>query len=275
MRPQFLTSAEVAHLLGVAPTSVKRWADAGLLSCYTTPGRHRRFTREEVERFRRDHRRGAPPEPTPVEAWLALLDSPRGAALLHAELLLQRDVCGSWWRLADRLGTVVERIGEDWARGDLSVVGEHERSERLARALAACVEASEVRDGAPVCLLASAEGDAHTLGLRLAELCLREAGWATRWVGAPTPAAELLAPIERGEVAMVALSASEAASARARLDAQARTIAAACDRASVALVLGGAGPWPEPMPPAGPGSGRVRTFADFHALLGRHPAAVR
>ena len=44
-------------------------------------------------------------------------------------------------------------------------------------------DALPVGERGPVCLLACAEGDDHTLGLSLAELCLREAGWATLWAG--------------------------------------------------------------------------------------------
>ena len=48
-----LTTAEVAALLGVTVTTVKRWSDQGLLRCAKTAGKHRRFSRFEVERFRR------------------------------------------------------------------------------------------------------------------------------------------------------------------------------------------------------------------------------
>lgn len=48
-----LTPYEVAALLNVAPVTVRSWAKKGLLSACTTPGGHRRFLREEVERFAR------------------------------------------------------------------------------------------------------------------------------------------------------------------------------------------------------------------------------
>ena len=46
-----LSNVEVGRLAGVGPTAVKRWADQGLLPCVRTAGGHRRFRRDEVEKF--------------------------------------------------------------------------------------------------------------------------------------------------------------------------------------------------------------------------------
>lgn len=46
-----LTPAEVAALFRVDPKTVTRWAKAGKLSSIRTLGGHRRYRREEVERF--------------------------------------------------------------------------------------------------------------------------------------------------------------------------------------------------------------------------------
>jgi len=51
--PNLLSTRQVATLLGVGGSSVKRWADRGLLACVKTAGGHRRFEREAVDSFRR------------------------------------------------------------------------------------------------------------------------------------------------------------------------------------------------------------------------------
>jgi excisionase family DNA binding protein len=39
----------------VSPVTVRQWAQKGQLNALTTPGGHRRFTRQEVERFAREY----------------------------------------------------------------------------------------------------------------------------------------------------------------------------------------------------------------------------
>jgi excisionase family DNA binding protein len=51
----YLTPNEVADLLMVSPVTVRQWAQKGQLHALTTPGGHRRFTHQEVERFAREH----------------------------------------------------------------------------------------------------------------------------------------------------------------------------------------------------------------------------
>lgn len=48
---QPLTTGAVARLFAVTPSTVVRWADAGLLPSFTTPSGHRRFRLEDVEAF--------------------------------------------------------------------------------------------------------------------------------------------------------------------------------------------------------------------------------
>jgi len=38
-------------MLGVSPATLRRWSDAGRLKVFTTPGGHRRFSREALERL--------------------------------------------------------------------------------------------------------------------------------------------------------------------------------------------------------------------------------
>jgi excisionase family DNA binding protein len=68
--PDWLALGQAASMLGVDPDTLRRWADAGRLRSFTTPGGHRRFARPELERMlavRRSGRRslaalGATPE---------------------------------------------------------------------------------------------------------------------------------------------------------------------------------------------------------------------
>jgi excisionase family DNA binding protein len=45
------TSSGAARHLGVSLATVRRWADAGHLDYYRTPGGQRRFSHDQLERF--------------------------------------------------------------------------------------------------------------------------------------------------------------------------------------------------------------------------------
>jgi excisionase family DNA binding protein len=47
----WLTTTEAASLLGVHPSTVRRWADEGSLPVMLTPGGHRRFAGSVIDRF--------------------------------------------------------------------------------------------------------------------------------------------------------------------------------------------------------------------------------
>jgi excisionase family DNA binding protein len=52
------TSSQAARYLGVSLATVRRWTDAGHISCYRTPGDQRRFSRDQLDEFVASMRRG-------------------------------------------------------------------------------------------------------------------------------------------------------------------------------------------------------------------------
>ncbi len=92
--PGWLTLTAACRLLGVSPSTVRRWADTGLVRTFVTPGGHRRFSRAGLEtllperptarpsltelgetagRMARGYRRAAEASPTHVP-WVEALD---------------------------------------------------------------------------------------------------------------------------------------------------------------------------------------------------------
>jgi len=231
-----ITSAEAAKLAGVGATAIKRWADSGLLPCVKTVGGHRRFRRSDVERLVR--------RADDWQDWLDLLVRGTDVHVVHARLLEERGRRGAWHEVADALGGLLTEIGRRWQAGELSVLEEHLASGRLQRALAAVSDTLPVSPLAPRALLATAEGDEHTVGISLAELTLREAGWQTESAGSRTPVGEIVERLGRGGVRMVALSASVSSADEARLKAEVDALAGVCRSNGVELVMGGQGAWP-------------------------------
>ena len=54
----WLSLGPASQLLGVDPGTLRRWADEGRVSVYTTPGGHRRFDRRALERLATERRPG-------------------------------------------------------------------------------------------------------------------------------------------------------------------------------------------------------------------------
>ena len=269
MERDLLTTREVAKLLGVGTTSIKRWADSGLLRCVKTPGGHRRFPRDGVDAFLERGQSepsygGARVSPqNRTESWLRRLKDGISTNDIVKSLHAEWRGHGSWYEVADSMSLVLEEIGRAWARGDLSVIQEHIISERLMRAIARIVESDLPTDGTRTCMLMAAEGDDHTLGLSLVELCLREVGWSTTWVGRKTPVHIACEYILGQDIQMVAVSASEYSRDSAALADQANRLAHACRTKGVPLMLGGMGLWPGDLE----GTTRIFTFTQLHDAL--------
>jgi excisionase family DNA binding protein len=45
------TSSQAARYLGVSLATIRRWTDAGHVSCYRTPGGQRRFSKDQLDGF--------------------------------------------------------------------------------------------------------------------------------------------------------------------------------------------------------------------------------
>jgi excisionase family DNA binding protein len=239
---ELLTTSDAARIIGVGTTSVKRWADTGLLNCIRTAGGHRRFTRDSLDRFIRLQSQDEPVV-NEVTRWIDILLSEMSHELA---LIRARARLGSWCRVAEELDPVLVELGLRWAHGQLSIAEEHIVTERLSRSIARITESLPLLPNPPVCLLAAVESEEHRLGLHLAELCLRESGWMSIWLGACTPTEAITERVRLDRrIQLVGLSASEACldpSLLRRVDA---SVGDVCRERNVALMLGGRGPWPD------------------------------
>jgi photoactive yellow protein len=77
-----MTTRDVADLLGVGVSSVKRWTEQGDLPCVRTAGGHRRFESATVDRFRREQLEQSE-ETRPYPAGMLNIDGYRLPAPLH------------------------------------------------------------------------------------------------------------------------------------------------------------------------------------------------
>lgn len=266
----YLTTIQVAALLGVGPTTIKRWVAQGLLPEVRTVGHHRRFRREDVEAFlaRRHQLADSTPE---VDRWIQLLlGQPRMFEIQQALFWLRSETSG-WWVVCELLGRVLDEVGRRWASGRLTIAREHWISGRLAGALAGCSASIPVPAGGPRAVLAAAEGEEHTLGLSLAEPCLLERGWRTECLGRFIPTPALIERVREGGLAMMGLSASAHSSDREHLSRQLRQLVPVCRQTGVHVLLGGRGAWPHPFDH----THRVTSLEDLGPTLDRIESRIR
>lgn len=240
----WLSTKDAMKMLGVGSTTIKRWADEGLLNSSRTAGGHRRFQRSDVIRLANStpERDLALPE---VDIWVRRLTSSDYDDNLTQQIHALCSRLGSWYETADFLGRVLTEVGNGWANGTISVIEEHIASNRLRLAVGALAESMIVPDEAPICRLATLSGETHELGLFFARLCFRASGIETTFIGADTPADDLVRFIHENEQSVIGLSASAWLTDYGTLNQAVLKIAAACRTTGTELILGGEGAWPD------------------------------
>ncbi len=264
---ELVSSTQAAELLGVHVASIKRWADQGKLRCIRTPGGHRRFPLSAVKALGDDFSRESNPEHNQADEFrLRLFESLRNGQQMAAEAVMLEfwGQVGSWAAVGDAIGRLLEDMGRAWAAGQLNITDEHVASETLLRSLARLqLMIPRGGDTAPVCALATAPGDEHTLGLAMSELVLAEHGWRTLWLGRFTPVATLCETVVRDDVSMLAVSASAFSSSANVLSDLVIRVGPLAKGAGTTLVLGGSGSWPEGVYDVA----RVRSHVEYGAVL--------
>ena len=109
---EWISTKETTRMLGVAPTTLRRWADEGKLVCQRTAGGHRRFLRSSIESFQRI---GIEPSVDAAELreWVAFLQN---NDVHHVRQRLNKLYAQSedWFAVADFLGSVSVEVGELW-----------------------------------------------------------------------------------------------------------------------------------------------------------------
>jgi methanogenic corrinoid protein MtbC1 len=130
-------------------------------------------------------------------------------------------------------------VGERWGSGRWSVADEHLASRTLLRALELVrpEPGAEARVG-PLAVLAGVDGEHHVIGLVCLEHVLAEDGWAVANMGANLPAADLGTFVARNDVALVALTAMDAARVEALGEAVAAVRGAERER-RIPVIVGG------------------------------------
>ncbi len=266
MTTTLYSSRDVAVMLGVNESTVKRWSDEGWISCFKTPGGHRKYRMSDVAEFARA--RGYKPVGLELSSFnadesmrirLAAMERRFDTlAVIYREVALGgegerlADLAGhlyaagiSFAEICDRIvGPSMRRIGGEWEKGELEVNREHAASHatiEMLNRLRPSLRALPAR-GTAVC--GTLPGELHDIPLLCVRMALEMEGWRTYYVGGNIPAASLADAIRAHNPGIVCLSATLPRT-REELAAAVEEIRRASAGRSYELILGGSAVTPE------------------------------
>ncbi|QDV32738.1 B12-binding domain-containing protein [Tautonia plasticadhaerens] len=253
-----LKTRQLAGLLNVSVSTIKRWVDLGELPATRTVGGHRlvplsgalRFAAERglptdrLERFLAD---SASATATPGEGagpvtWEDLATALKRGRSAAARNLILRAYASSHDAAAladDLIRPSMESIGHDWERRSLDIYQEHRASRIVEGALMELLRSRTPPPvGSPVAIGASPQGDLYTLPGLLAELTLRELGWDAVNLGPNLPMASLARAIRVQQPKLVWLSVCHLGDESLFIQ-EYKSFYASASRTGAAVVLGG------------------------------------
>ena len=209
---KYLNSKEVAMIMGVHVSTIKRWTDAGKLPCYQTPGGHRKFILRHINEFLAKNKKKSKKvniielEGIKDRKLIQNIDHGEYEKLLPVFIKqalnadgnrLKTTLTGLYMKqyllhdIYDALVMpVLESIGDMWANNDISVAEEHLASNTIRNAVHALGETLERKDykDKSYTLSLALSGDEHDLPLIMTKQILEIKGIPVINCGRNTPA---------------------------------------------------------------------------------------
>ncbi|MEO6326290.1 MAG: B12-binding domain-containing protein [Thermoanaerobaculia bacterium] len=252
-----LTTKDLAYALGVSESSIKRWADEGVLRAARTVGGHRRVPLAEAIRFVRDRRlalahaevlglsdvaalRAEPMPANDSEALRELLlagDEGRARGLLQSLFLSGTSVASI---LDGPVREALREIGELWHHDPAGIALEHRATDVCAQALHRLRSFLPENPDAPMAVGGSLEGDPYFLGSLAAATLLASEGYCVANLGASTPVASLEEAARRLSARLIWVNISSPPEP-ARVPALVAGLARAVAPMGVQVTVGGSG----------------------------------
>jgi len=223
---KIFSSKQVAGLLGVNESSVKRWADNGMLSCYKTPGGHRKFRENDILQFSNKYsyelKKNITLNPEPVNMQKKSFDFEKIKKLLLMKLLKSTDdeIMNYFYSLhisglsvTDLYDNVIsgamKKIGDKWKRKEISIEDEHISTSKIIKALIKFHGKLEpnIKNGLTA-FCGCPEKEYHELPLLSVNNFLQYKGWNTIYAGVNLPVKSFISGIKLYKPDLVCLSAT-------------------------------------------------------------------
>ncbi|MEJ2540619.1 MAG: helix-turn-helix domain-containing protein [Gemmatimonadota bacterium] len=233
----YLTTSQVAQLLDVHASTVKRWCNDGELAFDKTGGGHRRIHLNDVLGLAREREIPTFLEgfgPYEGHVWTALSEVVESGDFgrLHSLAMgwLMRGKTERVAQLFLELGRhpqipfevfcdqgvrgFMADVGSAWRAGQLRVGEEHMLTETLTEVLLRLKDEMPRHPAAhtngvaprPVAVVGAMEGDRHTLGVLCIRMELERMGWQVHYLGADVPVEDFSAMQRSREASLVCIS---------------------------------------------------------------------
>lgn len=216
------SSKQVAEIIGVNESTVKRWADSGALKCFKTPGGHRKFRKSDVRDFTsqfsfsvpgkilRTFSREFKPDYLNLKNTLLKKLMHGSDNDVHDYLNAQIDSGLTLLELYDKVASpAMADIGDQWASNKIGIETEHIASAKLTKAVIR-LNTRYARDEKiglhAVC--ASLEEEHHELPLLLVSGILQNHGWNVIYNGINMPYKSIINSVNNSKPDLVCLSAT-------------------------------------------------------------------
>jgi excisionase family DNA binding protein len=256
-RDHTFSPRELAAIVGVSESSMKRWIDAGEVEAGRTAGGHRRVSRREAVRFIRerelpvadlsalqlpdlagvpDARRAGPLRAEEITEALRAGDARHVRALVVAEYVRGAPVAA----LCDGpLRQALHHMGTLWREGRSGIGVEHEATDTFTQAL------NQIRSlvpppppGAPVAVGGAIAGDPYAIPSLMAATVLEDLGFEVTNLGPNTPTGVLADVARERGAALVWLSVT-ALSSDDELRGAGRELAEGLEGTGARIIIGG------------------------------------
>ncbi len=212
--PVSISTRQASELLGVHESSVKRWCNADELSCWLTPGGHRRIPIAALVAFAHEQNIQLPLANFGEDAgrvWAGLDMAQRTDDFSDLVDLTYAWIEQGWstpatrlftylrgagfsvGRLLDRVvGPVMRQIGAEYLKGTITIGDEHRMTQSIRDMLVTLSTPSDPMQKPngtvkPVAVVGCARGEVHELGALMVRLMLEAKGWRVVYLGLNVP----------------------------------------------------------------------------------------
>lgn len=215
------SAPELAKLLSVNVSTVKRWVDNGLLSADVTTGGHRKISAAHLTAFIRHQPKLA--RSSYIIKRMASLGNKKSfdyrkyySALFRAKTTSVQNALVDYYISGHSVTDIINEIvlpvlvtiGARWREGSLSISDEH-RMTFILRAQLSALESMvvvPVRKKYRTALLACVTDEYHEIPLLLLSVLLKQAGWQCVILGIHTPPREVVRAAVEGQVDLICLA---------------------------------------------------------------------